>query len=172
MQLVVGRIAKAHGVRGDLAVEVRTDDPERRFAHGCVLATEPAERGPLTVDTARWHQGRLLVRFREVADRTAAQALRGTLLVVDSSSSAATEDPDEFWDHDLIGLVAVLRSGDVVGEVVDVLHPPGPDLLVVRRGDDRQTLVPFVAAIVPQVDLATRRVVLDPPDGLLDLDEA
>ncbi len=171
MQLLVGRVAKAHGVRGELAVEVRTDDPQRRFAAGCVLDTEPAERGPLTVDAARWHRGRLLVRFREVPDRSAAEALRGTLLVVDSSSSPATEDPDEFWDHDLIGLTAALRAGEVVGEVVDVLHPPGADLLVVRR-DEREVLVPFVAAIVPEVDLAAGRVVLDPPEGLLDLDEA
>jgi 16S rRNA processing protein RimM len=172
MQLVVGRVAKAHGIRGDLAVEVRTDDPDLRFAPGTELETDPAERGPLTVDAVRWHQGRLLVRFRGVADRTAAEALRGTLLVADSSSSPPTDDPDEFWDHDLVGLAAVLGDGTVVGEVIEVLHPPGSDVLVVRRGDDRELLVPFVAAIVPQVDLAGRRVVLDPPEGLLELDEA
>ena len=169
MQLVVGRIAKAHGIGGEVSVDVRTDDPDHRFAVGATLETDPAERGPLVVDSARWHSGRLLVRFAGVADRTAAEALRGTMLVVDSATSPPPDDDDEFWDHDLIGLDAALVDGAVLGEVTDVLHPPGPDLLVIARPDGGELLVPFVASIVPTVDLAARRVVIDPPEGLLDL---
>ncbi|MDP9392984.1 MAG: ribosome maturation factor RimM [Actinomycetota bacterium] len=170
MELVIGRIGRAHGVRGDVTVEVRTDDPERRFATGARLRTEP-DRGPLVVADARVHSGRLLVTFEGVRDRTAAEALRGTVLVVDVDPDETPEDPEEFYDHQLVGLRAVTRDGDAVGEVVDVLHLPAQDVLVVAR-DGREVLVPFVAAIVPDVDLAAKHVVLDPPEGLLDDDGA
>jgi 16S rRNA processing protein RimM len=169
MQLVVGRIAKAHGTGGEVSVDVRTDDPEHRFGIGASVETEPAERGPLVVESARWHSGRLLVRFAGVTDRTAAEGLRRTLLVADSTTSPAVLDDDEFWDHDLIGLDAVVTDGTGLGQVSDVLHPPGSDLLVISRPGGGEALVPFVAAIVPSVDLSQRRVVIDPPDGLLDL---
>jgi 16S rRNA processing protein RimM len=168
VQLVVGRIAKAHGVGGEVSVDVRTDEPDARFAVGSALATDPAERGPLTVERARWHSGRLLVRFSGVPDRGAAEALRGTLLVVDSATSPAVGDPDDFWDHDLIGLTAQTTDGRSLGVVTDVLHPPGPDVLSLKvAGQD--VLVPFVREIVPVVDLAAGRVVIDPPEGLLEL---
>jgi 16S rRNA processing protein RimM len=169
VQLVVGRIAKAHGIGGEVAVDVRTDSPEERFAAGATLATEPADRGPLTVRRTRWHSGRLLVCFDEVPDRTAAEALRGTLLVADSSTSPAADGEDEFWDHDLVGLEAVTPTGRSLGRVEDVLHPPGPDLLVIGTPDGGEVLVPFVRAIVPEVDVAGGRVVVDPPEGLLEL---
>lgn len=169
MQVVVGRIGRAHGVAGEVAVDVRTDDPELRFATGVVLATEPPDVGPLTVRRVRWHSGRLLVRFAEVADRTAAQRASGALLVVDSVDAPPLDDPDEFYDHQLVGL-AVLAHGATVGEVVDVLHLPGQDVLVVSRGDGREALVPFVRAIVPAV-YPGRCIVVAPPPGLLDMDE-
>ena len=169
MQLVVGRIARAHGIAGEVAVEVRTDSPEVRFADGASVDTDPPERGPLTVRRTRWHSGRLLVSFEGVADRTAAEALRGTLLVADSMTSPRGDDPDEFWDHDLEGLVAVTVTGTVLGEVEQVTHPPGADLLVIRAANGSELLVPFVRAIVPEVDLAGRRIVVDPPPGLLEL---
>jgi 16S rRNA processing protein RimM len=169
MQLVVGRVAKAHGIGGEVSVEVRTDDAERRFAAGATLETDPPARGPLVVEATRWHSGRLLVRFAGVRDRSAAEALRSTMLVVDSATSVATSDDDEFWDHDLIGLVATTRDGEALGEITDVLHPPGPDLLVVTAPEGRELLVPFVAAIVPSIDLAARRLLIEPPEGLLDL---
>ncbi|MBV9292655.1 MAG: ribosome maturation factor RimM [Frankiales bacterium] len=168
MQLVVGRIAKAHGVTGEVAVDVRTDAVELRFAPGTTLATEPPERGPLTVTRTRWHSGRLLVVFDAVADRTAAEALRGTLLVADSATSPPPDD-DEFWDHELEGLAVVTTSGEAVGSLTAVLHPPGADLLAVTRPDGSEVLVPFVKAFVPEVDVAAGRVVIDPPDGLLEL---
>src|SRR4051795_12009105 len=110
VQLVVGRIARAHGIGGEVTVDVRTDSPDVRFAPGSVIDTEPVERGPLTVERARWHSGRLLVAFAGVSDRTTAEALRNTLLVVDSASSPSTDD-DEFWDHDLVDLAAVATDG-------------------------------------------------------------
>jgi 16S rRNA processing protein RimM len=168
VQLVVGRIAKAHGVGGEVSVDVRTDNPDDRFAIGVTLDTDPAEHGPLTVERARWHSGRLLVGFRSVSDRSAAEQLRGTMLVVDSATSGLTGDADDFWDHDLIGLRAETPDGRSLGRVTDVLHPPGPDLLSIDvEGQD--VLVPFVAAIVPVVDVVSGRVVIDPPEGLLDL---
>ena len=168
MQLVVGRVVRAHGIGGEVSVDVRTDSPDLRFAPGSTLETDPADRGPLTVTRCRWHSGRLLVGFEGVGDRTAAEALRGTLLVADSATSPPGGD-DEYWDHELAGLTVVTMGGEVVGQVEDVVHPPGSDVLVVRRPDGEELLVPFVKAIVPVVDLAGGRVVIDPPDGLLEL---
>ncbi len=171
MQLVVGRVGRPHGIRGELTVEVRTDEPDSRFAAGSVLATEPAARGPLTITGSRWHSGRLLLRFAGYDDRTAAEELRGTLLVVDSAELAESEDPDEFHDYQLIGLGAWTVTGEQVGVVADVLHH-GQDMLVIRPagqpGEVGEILVPFVAAIVPEVDVAAGRLVIDPPAGLLD----
>ncbi len=167
MQLVVGRVGRPHGIRGELTVQVHTDDPDLRFAAGSVMATEPAERGPLTVLSSRWHSGRLLVAFDGYTDRSGAEELRGTLLVMDSGE-AGPAGPEEFWDHELVGLSVVTVSGEPVGVVTDVRHH-GQDLLVVGP---RQILVPFVAAIVPEVDVSAGRLVIDPPPGLLDLESA
>ncbi|MGW5052185.1 ribosome maturation factor RimM [Actinokineospora sp. NPDC004072] len=169
-EVVVGRVAKAHGIRGELAVDVRTDSPQLRFAEGAAVDARLKDGTvrALTIAAARWHTGRLLVRFDQVPDRDAAEALRGALLLADPAALPAPEDPDEFHDHDLIGLAAVLADGAVVGEVTDIQHGPGGDLLVVSRPEGDDVLVPFVAAIVPEVDLAGRRVVLDPPEGLIE----
>ncbi|MDN3356609.1 ribosome maturation factor RimM [Actinomadura sp. DC4] len=164
MLLVVGRIGRAHGIRGEVSVEIRTDDPGARFAPGSSLATE--DDGPLTIETVRMHSGRLLIRFAGFEDRTGAETLRGTLLLVDSADIPPTSDPDEFHDHELIGLSAVSPEGAALGEIVDVEHH-GQDLLVLRRPDGDDALVPFVSAIVTAVDVPAGRVVLDPPPGLL-----
>ena len=170
--VVVGRIGRPQGVRGEVTVEVRTDAPEERFADGAVLLTDPPERGPLTVEHARDHSGRLVVLFAGVPERAAAERLRDTLLQVDVRTLAPIEDPDEFHDWQLVGLTAVLpdgaQVGAMVGAVVDVLHLPHGDVLAVRRADGTEVLVPFVRAFVPEVDVAGGRVVLDPPPGLLD----
>ena len=131
MQLVVGRITRPHGVRGEVSVEVRTDEPDRRFAVGRVLATDPVAAGPLTVESARWHSGRLLIQFAGVADRNQAEDLRGIWLTLDSAEAGPTGDPDEFHDHELIGLAVVTTSGEPVGRVTDVRHF-GQDLLVIE----------------------------------------
>ena len=172
MQLVVGRILKAHGIRGEVAVDVRTDDPQRRYAVGARLDTDPPERGPLTITRIRWQSGRPLIAFEGVADRTVAEQLAGTLLVADSSTAPATDDPDEFWDHDLVGLRVETGTGEPLGTVTEVLHLPGGDTLAVTRPDESELLIPFVTAIVPTVDVRGGRVVVDPPPGLLDLSES
>jgi 16S rRNA processing protein RimM len=171
--VVVGRIGRPHGVRGLATVEVRTDDPDLRFAPGRVLATDPAERGPLTVVDRRWHSGTLLLQLAgpsgEVYDtREAVDALRNTLLLVPVADLPEIEDPDSFYDHQLVGLQARLPDHTVVGEVTAVRHE-AQDLLVVRRPDAADALIPFVSAIVPTVDPVGGFLVVDPPEGLLDL---
>jgi len=169
LTLVVGRIGRPHGVRGEVTVEVRTDDPESRFAPGSVLLTEPAERGPLTVAGMHPRAGGVVLSFAGVPDRIAAEALRGTVLLVDATRLPAIEDPDEFYDHQLVGLAAVDDAGAALGTVAGVVHAPASDLLVVRDDGGREHLVPFVRDVVPTVDVAARRVVVAAPEGLFDL---
>jgi 16S rRNA processing protein RimM len=168
VELVVGRVGKPHGLRGEVTVEVRTDSPELRFAPGTVLTTDPPMPRPLVVETMHWHSGRLLLAFEGVLDRSAAEALRNVRLVIDVPDDEVPEDPEEFYDHQLVGLAAVTVGGVEVGVVNEVLHLPSQELLALRTPDGREVLVPFVAEIVPQVDLPAGRVVLDPPPGLLD----
>ncbi len=215
MRVIVGRIGRPHGVRGELVIGVRTDEPDLRFAvgatvdvhedvHGGPLQGAPRGRGgqagpggreappgaggsrgvappgvtapqgpALQVTAMRWHSGQLLVRFAGIEDRTAAGELTGRWLSVDSSQLPRTADPEEFRDHELIGLSVRTPDGQPVGVVTDVLHH-GQDLLVVRRAgaQEDECLVPFVKAIVPTVDLAAGVLVIDPPTGLLDPTQA
>lgn len=176
-ELAVGRIVRAHGVRGELVVEIRTDEPEDRFAPGAVLrARAPKARAgsdtEYTVEAARHHAGRLLVRLDGITDRDAADQLRGTLLLIDTADLTEPEDPDEFYDHQLIGLAVHRVDGQAVGEVTDVVHMPAGPLLTVRTEAGHEALVPFVTAIVPEIDLAAGRITIDPPLGLLDPDQA
>jgi 16S rRNA processing protein RimM len=169
VQLVVGRVIRPHGVRGEVVVAIHTDSPAERFAVGSVFATDPAAAGPLKIDAVRSHQGRLLVTFETFADRDVADRLRGVLLLVDSEDVADPEDPDEFNDYQLVGLRAESPDGAVLGEVVRIDHAPASDLLVLRLPDGRDGLVPFVKAIVPEVDVPGGRVVVTAPEGLFDL---
>lgn len=173
MELVVGRIAKAHGITGEVVVEVRTDDPEDRFAAGKSLRLKRPRGGAestVVIDSVRPHTGRLLVRLRGVADRDAAEALRGSLFVMDSADLPPIDDPDEFYDHQLEGLAMRTVDGQPVGTVLEVLHTPGGELLSVRPESGGELLVPFVSSIVTSVSLADGVVEIDPPEGLLDLD--
>jgi 16S rRNA processing protein RimM len=166
--VVVGRIGRPHGVRGEVTVEVRTDDPDLRFVPGAVLRTDPADRGPVTVTRAHWHGTTLLLSLEGVDSREAAEAVRNTELLVDVADLPEIEDPDSFYDHQLVGLAVRLPDGSVLGEVSAVRHE-AQDLLVVRRRGAGDVLVPFVAAIVPTVDLDGGFVEVEPPEGLLDL---
>jgi 16S rRNA processing protein RimM len=168
--LVVGRLGRPHGIRGEITVQVLTDEPDERLAVGSVLLTEPASAGPLTVQTVRWHSGRLLLSVDGVADRSGAESLRGVLLHADVDPEQRPQDPEEFYDRQLVGLAVVTVEGLPVGEVAEVIHLPAQDVLAVRREGRPEALVPLVASIVPEVDLTGRRVVIDPPPGLLDLD--
>lgn len=172
MQVVVGRVGRPHGLGGDVSVEVRTDDPERRFAAGTRLETEPASAGPLLITGGRMHSGRLLVHFAGVDHRSAAEALRNVLLVADVDPSVRPDDPEEFYDHQLVGLRVETLDGEQVGTIGEVLHLPGQDVLVVRRDGGDEVLVPFLAAFVPTVDLDAQVAVITPPTGLLNPDEA
>ncbi|MGK2880110.1 MAG: ribosome maturation factor RimM [Mycobacterium sp.] len=173
MELVIGRIAKAHGISGEVVVEVRTDDPGDRFAPGSVLRARRPRGGPettLTVESAREHGNRLLVRLSGVSDRNTADLLRGNVFVVDTSELPPIDDPDEFYDHQLEGLRVVTVDGRELGAVEEVLHTGAGELLAVKSDAGVETLIPFVAAIVTSMSLADNVIHIDPPDGLLDLD--
>jgi 16S rRNA processing protein RimM len=173
LELVVGRVVKAHGIGGELVVEIRTDDPAERFAPGTTLRAKASrDRGAAArsyvVDSAREHSGRLLVRLAGVADRDAADALRGSLFIVESDDLPPIDEPDTYYDHQLEGLRVRTVTGTDVGVVTEVLHTGAGELLAVK-GDSGEVLVPFVGAIVTSVSLEDGTVDIDPPDGLLDL---
>jgi len=169
---VVGRIGKPHGIRGEVTVDVRTDEPDRRYRIGARLRAEPPRGSAsttreVTVSGTRWHNGVLLARFEEIPDRTAAEASRGIVLHASIDASERPEDPEEFYDHQLVGLAAFDLGGTALGEVVALVHGGAQDLLTIRTPDGREALVPFVAALVPEVDLVAERVVVADRPGLV-----
>ncbi|MBT2477837.1 ribosome maturation factor RimM [Streptomyces sp. ISL-94] len=172
MQLVVARIGRAHGIKGEVTVEVRTDEPELRLAPGSVLRTEPASAGPLTIETGRVHSGRLLLRFAGVKDRTGAEALRNILLIAEVDPAELPEEPDEYYDHQLMDLDVVLEDGTEIGRITEISHLPSQDLFIVERPDGSEVMIPFVEEIVAEIDLEEQRCVITPPPGLIDEREA
>ena len=170
MQLVIGRIGRAHGVRGDLFVEPMTDEPDHRYADGTVLMT--TNDTTLTVTTSKWHSGRFVVHFAGFDDRNSAETLRGLTLSIEVDPSQSPQDPDEYYDHQLVGLNVVLADGTHVGTIGEVIHLPSQDLLTVLRVGESEALIPFVTEFVPDVNLATKTVVITPPPGLLNELEA
>ncbi len=173
VEVVIGRVGRAHGVRGEVSVDLRTDEPDRRFQIGAELRLSPPRPVPsVTVSAVRPHAGRLLVSFEQVRDRTAAEHLRGAMLCIDVDSDERPEDPEEFYDHQLVGLT--VRPSDTgatadLGIVESVLHLPAHDVLAVRLGDGREVLVPFVTDMVPVVDVDAGYVeVLDIADLLVE----
>jgi 16S rRNA processing protein RimM len=180
LELTVGRVVKAHGISGEVVVEIRTDDPAARFAPGNTLRAKNSRGGEeriYVVDQVREHGGRLLMRLAGVDDRDTADALRGSLFVVDSDELPPIDEPDIYYDHQLEGLHVRTTTGQDVGVVTEVLHTAAGELLAVRRATDdtggAEVLVPFVSAIVTSVSLGDRSgkgvVEIDPPEGLLDL---
>ena len=170
VEVVVGIVGRAHGLRGDVVVDLRTDEPDERFSPGAVLGTE-GSTSTLTVAAVRdGAAGRLVVRFAEAGDRTAAESLRGRVLVahVDAQQRPAGDDPDEYYDRQLRGLRVLDATGTDVGVVDDVIHLPSQDLLaVITQAGER--LVPFVSDLVPRVDLAAGTAQLsEAAGGLLD----
>ncbi len=172
MRLVVGRIGRAQGIRGEVTVEVRTDAPEERFSPGAVLSLDPGRGLPaqITVDGHRWQGARLILAVAGVSDRTAAEALRGALLHAEVDLTE-TED-DQYHDLALVGLVVRDGTGTELGRIAEVLHLPGQDVLSVSREGTSELLVPFVKTMVPVVDLAGGFVVVDLPEGLAELAES
>ncbi len=171
IEVVVGRIGRPHGLRGEVTVDVRSDEPGRRYADGAVLRAE-APRGSafghrtLTVARTRWHQQVLLATFEEIAGRDAAEAARGVVLRAEVDPAETPEDPEEFYDHQLVGLAVHDVDGTHLGEVTGLVHG-AQDLLAVRALAGHDALVPFVAALVPEVDLVGRRVVVADRPGLV-----
>ncbi len=165
---IVARIGRAHGLRGEVTVQVHTDSPEERFTPGTEFATEP-DRGPLVLRSARLHQQTYLLGFEGVTDRNAAEALRNTRLLHDEDDVEDEIDDGGWYEKDLLGLTVVLTDGSVLGEVSALHTREVQDLLEVRLSDGREVLIPFVEEIVPEVDEEAGRVVVDPPPGLLEL---
>ncbi|WP_454939784.1 ribosome maturation factor RimM [Corynebacterium matruchotii] len=167
MELMIGRVIKAHGIRGEVVVDPTTDEPDIRYAPGTVLYGKQGKREhTLTVAHARPHQGRLLVTFDEVPDRTAAESLRGTQFWAEQLD--IDDDEEGFYDHDLTGL-RVIHEGVEIGTVTGVMSGPAGTILEVELAGGKQALVPFVFDIVPEVDLEAGTCTITPPDGLLDI---
>lgn len=175
-RVVVGRIGRAHGIRGDLTVDTRTDEPERRFAAGAsVLCRVGTLERTLTVVSARPHAGRLIVRFAEVPDRTAAEQLHGGVLEAEVDLDETPDEDDAWYDRHLVGLT-VLVAGAPRGRVREVLHLPAHDSLLIDldagAAPARSVQVPFVSALVPEVDVEGGTVTVVDRPGLLDPDTA
>ena len=171
IEVVVGRVGKPHGVRGEVTIDVRSDEPERRFAPGSSLISEPGRGSSfalrrLTVERSRWHGQILLVKFAELPDRDAAELARGVVLSAEVDETESPEDEDEYYDHQLIGLMAFDTDDNELGRVTSLQHG-AQDLLVIRTPDGRDALVPFVKALVPVVDLPGERVVIADRPGLV-----
>ena len=174
---LVARIGKPHGLRGEVTVQVHTDEPEARFVAGAVFATQASAGSGvphrLTLASARLHRDTWLLGFEEIPDRTGAEGLRGArLLLADhiARDTAWVEDDEEAWYEDeLVGLSALDPAGERLGEVTGLLTGPAQDLLIVRLEDGAEAMVPFVAAIVTEVDVEGGQIVIDAPPGLLDL---
>lgn len=158
--LAVGRVSRAHGVRGEVSV-LRLSEVESRFAVGSVMRLEDGRT--LTVETMRPHQQRLLVKFEEIADRSGAEALLGEVLLVEAES--VPEPPEgAFWIHQVVGLDVVTEGGRSLGRIVDVEGNPANDLWVTESG----ALIPAVREIVVEIDLEARRVTVRELPGLFD----
>lgn len=173
-QLRVGRLVKAHGLKGALKLELYTDNPERRFVPGAEFTLQVPEASPwhgksITVREYRVMNGNPVVFFDGVEDREGAEGLVRAILWIDQDA----DEPEEnaWYDHQLIGL-DVVREDEVIGRVVRVEHLPAQDLLIVKAptgaGGEQEIMVPFVEAIVPAVDLAAGRVIVTPPAGLFE----
>ena len=170
-QLRVGRLVKAHGLKGALKLELYTDDPAGRFAPGASFTLQVPESSAwhgktLTVREFRWMNTHPVAFFEGVDDRDAAEGLVKAILWIDADASAQPTEDDAWYDHQLVGL-DVVRDGSVVGTIVRVEHLPAQDLLIVKAGDN-EIMVPFVAAIVPEVDVQAGRVTVTPPPGLFE----
>lgn len=170
-QLRVGRLVKAHGLKGAFKLELYTDDPDGRFIPGAAFTLQVPDASPwhgktLTVREFRWMNSHPVAFFEGIDDRDAAEELIKAILWIDEDTAAPAED-DAWYDHQLIGL-DVVRDDHVIGKVVRVDHFPAQDLLTVRVTGDHEVLVPFVRAIVPTVDVAAGRIVVTPPAGLFE----
>jgi 16S rRNA processing protein RimM len=170
-QLRVGRLLKAHGLKGAIKLELYTDDPDRRFVPGAVFSLQVPTSSPwhgktLELVELRWYNTHPVGFFKDVTDRSQAESLVKAILWIDQDATELPDEEDAWYDHQLVGL-AVVRDGKKIGVVARVDHLPAQDLLAVQV-EDREVLVPFVKAIVPAVDIAAGIVTITPPDGLFE----
>ena len=172
MLLTVGRIGRVHGIRGEVTVEVLTDSPEERFYPGAQLTTEPARAGGLTISTARWHNSTLLLGFIGFDDRNAGESLRNVQLLAEVDLDDV--DDDEYHIQQLMGLkvfhLSDLQFSNEIGEISGVITGVAQDLLEIIKPDGKEFIIQFVKALVPKVDIAGGRILIDPPGGLIDED--
>jgi 16S rRNA processing protein RimM len=160
MRLLVGRIGRAHGILGEATIEVRTDDPDIRFAIGATVNTD--KHGDLIIVSGRVHNGILLLGFKGITTRNQIEELRNEMLYSDVDINESTGDVDEYHVLQLIGCMTYLESGEEFGEVSDVINLPGQDLLAIKT-EDGESLIPFVHQLVPEVDVKNKRIVVIPP---------
>lgn len=170
MQVQVARIGKPHGIRGEVTIQLMTDEPESRFAAGAKFDVEPAGLGPLTVSRSRWNKDILLLGFEEIKDRNEAEQLRGSKLLLETEE--VDDDEDAWYEHELVGLkvrVPGTDGYDDVGTVAALQVLPAQDLLVVNTHEGEEVLVPFVSQLVPEVNIDDGFILIDPPEGLFEL---
>ncbi len=177
LRLRVARLTKAHGLKGGIKLELYTDDPKARFVPGAQFHMQVPETSPwfnttITLAELRWYNSHPVAFFKEIPDRTAAESAVKAILLLDQDETQLPDEPSAWYDHQLVGL-DVYRDGVLVGEIAAVEHMPAQDLLAVRvlddaTGESREVLVPFVAAFVPEVDIAAGRVIVTPPLGLFE----
>ena len=164
-RVVVGRLGRPHGIRGEVTVEVRTDEPELRFATGSSVFLSNGKS--IEIESTRWHQSVLLVKFVGIKDRNDSETLRGNLVEVEIDDLELPEDEDEYYDRQLLGL-KVIENGIQIGILEDVLHLPGHDLLSIKLTDGKEMLLPFVEQFVPDINLETGELTVTPPQGLME----
>lgn len=170
-QLRVGRLTKAHGLKGAIKLELFTDDPGRRFVPGAVFSLQVPTDSPWhgkTIELAelRWYNSHPVGFFVGVSDRTAAEGLAKAILWIDQDDTESPDEEDAWYDHQLAGL-AVVRDGVTVGQVARIEHFPAQDLIIVKTPSG-EVMVPFVKAIVASVDIEAGVVTVTPPNGLFE----
>jgi 16S rRNA processing protein RimM len=171
MDLVVGRLGRPHGIHGEISVEVRTDEPEIRFAKGSKLSVKESNN-QLTVLSSRWHQEKMLVKFEEITDRDLANEIKGKTLTIKIDPNSIETKKDQYYEFQLAGLKVIDKNDKTLGQIKEVITNLAQDLLVVETVDKREVLVPFVKQIVTNVDLNKKQVIMDPPTGLFDEENA
>ena len=164
MQLVVGRIGRAHGVLGEATVQVQTDDPDLRFKVGAKLILDNGK--DLTIRSSRWHNQILLLAFDGVVDRNQIEELRDQMISAEVDITSLS--PGEYHYQQLLGCQVFLQSDELIGEVDEIVKLPSQDLLSVAN-NGKKVLIPMVKKIIISIDILTKKIVIDPPEGLLDV---
>lgn len=170
--LRVGRLLKAHGLKGAIKLELYTDSPKERFVPGAVLTLQVPNESPwfgktVTVKEVRWYNNQPVIFLEGIEDRTQAETLIKAILLVDQDLNETPTEPDAWYDQQLVGL-KVYRDGNEIGSVSVVEHMPAQDLLIIKTLDDKEVMLPFVKQMVPEVDIAGGKITITPPMGLFE----